>query len=214
MSEQPMPRNVPFAGVIWYQGENNAIEQGDPQCYQVLLEGMIADWRDAMDAPELPFYIVQLPNFRHAPTWDYARVRDAQRRVAQADPHTGVAITMDLGEADDIHPRNKHDVGRRLALLALPEIYGRPSGVMSGPLPVSAKTSGRGIVIDCDLLEALHVFSPGRGPESRIRRLGDRATDGIGPHRSAVLARRDGERIRRFIPRIFARLDVDSDPPG
>ena len=141
-------RNVPFAGVIWYQGENNAIEQGDPQCYQVLLEGMIADWRDAMADPELPFYIVQLPNFRHAPSWDYARIRDAQRRVAQGDPRTGVAVTMDLGEANDIHPGNKHDVGRRLALLALPEVYGRDSGVRSGPLPVTAIDSERGILVE------------------------------------------------------------------
>jgi type 1 glutamine amidotransferase/glucose/arabinose dehydrogenase len=143
-------RGVPFAGVIWYQGENNAIEKSDPQCYEVLLETMIADWRDALDEPDLPFYIVQLPNFRHAPSWNYARVRDAQRRVAQGDPQTGLAITMDLGEADNIHPGNKHDVGRRLAILVLPEVYDRPVGVKSGPLPLSATRSNGRVVIDFD----------------------------------------------------------------
>ena len=124
-----------FSGVLWYQGENNAIDEGDPECYEVLLRGMLADWRDALGNSTLPFYIVQLPNFRHAPSWDYARVRDAQRRVAAADPNAGLAITMDVGQANDIHPRNKHDVGNRLARLALPEVYGVDAGTKSGPVP-------------------------------------------------------------------------------
>lgn len=141
-------RNIPFAGVVWYQGENNAIDPGDPECYEALLGGMISDWRSTFDDPELPFFVVQLPNFRHAPTWNYARVRDAQRRVAAGDPRVDLVVTIDVGEADDIHPRNKHDVGHRAALLALDSVYGRRDAVPSGPVPVAARPVENGVAVD------------------------------------------------------------------
>ena len=131
---------------------------------------MIEDWRSAFAAPELPFFIVQLPNFRHAGSWDYARVRDAQRRVAQADSHVGLAITMDLGEADDIHPRNKHGVGRRLARLALADVYGLDTGTSSGPMPLSARTEGDGVVVAYETFGSSLGTWGGDGPRAVLHR--------------------------------------------
>ena len=127
---------LPFAikGVIWYQGEQNTNDAGH---YAALLTSMIGDWRQRFDVPALPFGIVQLANFgdRHpAPTdSDWAHLRDAQRLVTMRVPHTGLVVTTDIGDAVNIHPANKQDVGLRLAGWALATVYGK-SREWSGPL--------------------------------------------------------------------------------
>ncbi|MDP6539574.1 MAG: sialate O-acetylesterase [Planctomycetota bacterium] len=114
-----------FAGAIWYQGEANVSRAWE---YRTLFPTMIESWRTDWGS-ELPFYFVQLAPFRYhargrlAPE-ACAELREAQA-LAQALPRTGMAVTMDIGNPDDIHPRNKRDVGRRLALWALARDYGR-----------------------------------------------------------------------------------------
>jgi sialate O-acetylesterase len=126
---------APYAvkGVIWYQGESNA-----PRAFQyrTLLPAMIKTWRDAWKANELPFYIVQLANFTPPPAEpgdsEWAELREAQTLTAKM-PANGIACTIDIGDAADIHPRNKEDVGKRLSLIALNKLYGKSDIVFSGP---------------------------------------------------------------------------------
>ena len=125
---------LPFRvkGVIWYQGESNASRAYK---YRELFPMMIEDWRNHWEYPDMPFLFVQLANFMEPPdkpgesTW--AELREAQS-MALSLPQTGMAVTIDIGEADDIHPVNKQDVGKRLALAALKVAYGKDI-VFSGP---------------------------------------------------------------------------------
>jgi len=113
-------------GVLWYQGEANARDgQAGAALYADLQTRLISGWRSAWGEPGLPFFFVQLPNYDDAldPTkvsWAY--FREGQSRTL-AVPHTGMAVTVDIGEAWDIHPKNKQEVGHRLALLALTDAY-------------------------------------------------------------------------------------------
>ena len=124
---------TPFAirGAIWYQGEANCARAMQ---YQTLFPALIQDWRQRWNCGDFPFYFVQIAPFRYqGDTGNAAALRDAQRR-ALAVPNTGMAVTMDIGNPDNIHPRNKQDVGHRLALWALAKTYGRSGLVYSGPL--------------------------------------------------------------------------------
>jgi sialate O-acetylesterase len=124
-------------GALWYQGESNT---GEADSYRVLLPGLMADWRRQFGA-ELPFLIVQLPNFGpqpRAPTESgWAEVREAERQAVAADAHAGLAVTIDIGDPHNLHPTNKQDVGRRLARAARHVIYGE-SIAASGPLALAA----------------------------------------------------------------------------
>lgn len=125
---------VPFAirGAIWYQGECNA---GRAYQYRTLFPIMIRNWRSAWRR-EFPFYFVQLANWRarkaEPDESDWAELREAQAMTLR-EPRTGMAVTIDIGEENDLHPRNKFDVGRRLAAWALADTYGQKV-VQSGPL--------------------------------------------------------------------------------
>ncbi|MBI1373667.1 MAG: sialate O-acetylesterase [Phycisphaera sp.] len=141
--------SVPYAirGVIWYQGESNAAHAQD---YVQLLPAMIADWRDAWGKPDMPFLIVQLPNFRAHDTEPtdspWSTIREAQSQAATGDAHTEVAVTIDVGEAENLHPLNKREVGRRLSLIARARVYGEDIQY-AGPVFKSAKfDNGRAIV--------------------------------------------------------------------
>jgi len=130
---------VPLAleGVIWYQGENNAGGPAECEQYIAMTRALVADWRRFFGDPDLPFYFVQLaawqaPNDDPAGGDGWALFRDAQRRCL-AIPGTGMASAIDIGDAADIHPRNKFDVGERLALWALARDSDRGI-VPSGPL--------------------------------------------------------------------------------
>jgi sialate O-acetylesterase len=133
---------LPMAGILWYQGESNA---GNAPRYQKLLRGLITGWRAAWGQADMPFLVVQLPNYK--PTLpepaesQWAALREAQALAVAATPHAGLAVTLGLGEAGDIHPKNKQDVGRRLALLALAQVYRRP-GVYTGPVCDRATREG------------------------------------------------------------------------
>jgi sialate O-acetylesterase len=125
-------RNYTIQGVIWYQGENN---ESRAKMYETLFPRMITGWRTVFHDAALPFLFVQLPGFRSAEltaeesTWP--ALREAQTK-ALALPNVGMAIALDLGEADDIHPRNKKDIGYRLSLPARALVY-RDTIVYSGP---------------------------------------------------------------------------------
>lgn len=122
-----------LAGAIWYQGEANASRAHQ---YQSLLPTLIRDWRRAFHRADLPFHIVSLANYKQAHDQPrdhpWAELREAQAMTAKSVPNCGLAITIDIGEANDIHPKNKREVGRRLALSALATTYGK-SVVGSGP---------------------------------------------------------------------------------
>ena len=123
---------APFAmrGAIWYQGESNG---SDEAIYLNKLQALIGGWRSKWNQGDFPFYIVQISNFSKVSddgkTW--SKVREAQMNALSSIPNTGLAVTIDIGETKDIHPKNKQDVGRRLALWALAGPYGKdidPSG--------------------------------------------------------------------------------------
>lgn len=110
------------AGALWYQGEGNA---GQPATYRSMFSALIEMWREGFEHPDLPFYWAQLASWDNGggDSTDWAFLREAQHQTLEL-PHTGQAILMDIGEAHDIHPRNKQDVGDRLARIALAEHYG------------------------------------------------------------------------------------------
>ena len=143
---------APFAtrGAIWYQGESNGSEG---ESYYHKTKALINGWRDLFN-PDLAFYWVQLANFQqpndHPAGGDgWARIREAQRKALQIK-HTGMAVIIDIGQANDIHPRNKQDVGWRLAQWALHQTYGMKDVVPSGPLYKSHKVEGSSIRITFD----------------------------------------------------------------
>jgi sialate O-acetylesterase len=115
----PLADNFHLSGVLWYQGESNT---GHAHNYAELLTSMIADWRQHLGA-SLPFIVVQLPEFGQLPSIPsdsgWARVRDAQQRVAKADALTGLAVTIGSADPSDLHPPNKRIVGARAAMVAV-----------------------------------------------------------------------------------------------
>ena len=165
LASRPKPNNLPFRtvssalyngmiaplvpfgikGAIWYQGESNAQRHSE---YRALLSAMIRDWR-AKWGMKFPFYIQQIVNFMEPPksadqkaTWPY--LREAQVQVADTVPKCGIAIGIELGETSNIHPKNKQEVGKRLALVALEKTYGEKIE-SSGPRFDSMKVEGGAI---------------------------------------------------------------------
>ena len=123
----------PIAGVIWYQGENNASRNQGYE-YRRLFRTMIEDWRTKWGVGAFPFLFVQLANYaRAAEESEWPELREAQT-MALGLIHTGMAVTIDIGESQDIHPKNKQDVGTRLALAARAVAYGDDDVVYSGPI--------------------------------------------------------------------------------
>ena len=134
---------VPYAlrGAIWYQGESN---ESAPHLYARLLRDLVADWRRQWGLPSLSFHTVQLTAFRapqaHQPDSNWARIREAQTALLSL-PGTGIAVITDLGEAGDIHPKNKIPVGERLAQSALARDYHRAL-VPNGPIASAFSFNG------------------------------------------------------------------------
>lgn len=139
--------NYTIKGVLWYQGESNS---GNPIEYRKLLPALISDWRHKFSQPALPFYHVQLPNYGDATYLpvesNWAMMREASLKTLNV-PNTGMAVTIELGEWNDIHPDNKKDVGERLALIARRFNYGEKNLVYSGPLYQSSKIDGDRIIL-------------------------------------------------------------------
>lgn len=143
--------DLSFRGAIWYQGESNATaDRGDE--YREFLPAMIRDWRARFRNGEFPFLIVQLPNFAPGDDyWRYPVVRDSQLDTARSMKNVGLAVTVDLGDDVDIHPKNKPDVGRRLSRLALHHTYGRKEVVPTGPLFRAASFADAKARVEFDL---------------------------------------------------------------
>jgi sialate O-acetylesterase len=139
--------NYTIKGVLWYQGESNA---GQPAAYAKLLPALIADWRHQWKKTDIPFLYVQLPNFMEAnylpSESQWAIIREAQLQTLSV-PNTGMAVAIDLGEWNDIHPDNKKEVGIRLALAAEKVAYGENDIAYSGPIYQSATIDGNKISI-------------------------------------------------------------------
>lgn len=140
---------IPYAmrGVIWYQGETNA---GRAYQYRKAFPLMITDWRRHWGAGDFPFYFVQLASFdaakgnsKNGSAW--AELREAQMLTLSL-PNTGMAVTTDIGNAKDIHPKNKQDVGKRLAAIALHDVYGK-NMVSNGPMYQSMQITGNTIAL-------------------------------------------------------------------
>ena len=143
---------LPYAiwGVIWYQGESNASRARQ---YQTLLPAMIQDWRSRFEAGKFPFLIVQLANYKakkpEPAESDWAALREAQSIAAKRAGNSALALAIDIGDARDIHPKNKQEVGRRLALAARAVAYDERV-VFSGPVFRSAFVAGKNIKIKFD----------------------------------------------------------------
>ncbi|MEX2213061.1 MAG: sialate O-acetylesterase, partial [Phycisphaeraceae bacterium] len=143
---------APFAmrGAIWYQGESNG---GEGESYYHKTQALVNGWRELFN-PDLAFYWVQLadfqqPNDKPEGGDGWAKLREAQRKALNIR-HTGMAVIIDIGEAKDIHPKNKQDVGWRLAQWALHQTYDRLFLVPSGPLFKGIKVEGDAIRISFD----------------------------------------------------------------
>lgn len=135
-------------GVLWYQGENN---ENYAFQYQKLLPLLIADWRAQFRQGEFPFYFVQLPNFKNfnqnsqngGANW--AEMRDAFSKTLCVS-NTGMAVTIDLGDSTNIHPKNKEDVGKRLSYIALNNLYNKPIEYSGPEVDQVTKSTGEMIV--------------------------------------------------------------------
>jgi sialate O-acetylesterase len=151
-------------GFLWYQGESNTNRAAE---YAKLQPAMIADWRDKWKEGELPFLFVQLPGFgdyNYLPSGSqWAELREAQARSLSV-PNTAMAVAIDLGEWNDIHPDRKKDVGDRLALAAEKLVYGEKI-VASGPTHRSHTTEGNKVILQFDNTGGGLVTSDGEEPQ-------------------------------------------------
>ena len=144
---------VPYTlkGMLWYQGEANSSDTRAP-LYVHQLSALVTDWR-ARWGEELPFAWVQLPNFSR-PGEGWPLMRESMLKTLSL-PKTGMAVTIDIGEAKDIHPKNKQEVGRRLSLWALGNVFGRKVAAASGPLPAGHEIKGAEVVVTLTHAEGL-----------------------------------------------------------
>lgn len=142
---------IPYAiaGVLWYQGETNVRNY---EVYEHLLSTLIQNWRNEWQR-DLPFYYVQIAPYKYGDDDKGVQVREAQRKVL-AVPNTGMVVVSDIGNIDDIHPRNKLDVGKRLANWALSKTCGKEGITVSGPLYRDLKKEGNKIRLSFDYADS------------------------------------------------------------
>jgi len=147
---------VPYTvkGCVWYQGESNSVRA---EKYQQVFTQLIASWREAFEAPDMPFYFVQIAPHYQQP----AAIRDAQFRTWRSVRRTGMAVITDAGDSLDIHPRNKQIPGERLARWALNRDYGREVTCES-PYYLAHRTEGRTLTVKFANAEGLHAASGDR----------------------------------------------------
>lgn len=189
---------VPYAvrGAIWYQGESDAAVRLD---YLPMMETLVDGWREAWGQKDFSFYYVQLASFQAPQSTpaggnNWAFLREAQRLALASIPDSGMAVTIDIGEANDIHPRNKLDVGNRLAQWALHQTYGRTDIPRSGPLFRAAHSEANAIRIEFDDvhggLVTGHMASPGvfeATPTVPVGGFAVRGNDGVWQWAEAVI---------------------------
>ena len=141
-------RHLSLSGILWYQGESN---RRDGALYTRLLAAMVRNWRQLFAQGDLPFYYVQVAPYNwqeNDPTaFEYAELREAQAALKNQVPATGMVVTMDIADPNDIHPRNKQEVAYRLAQLALKYKYGQSDRVASGPVYQSIDVRKDSIVV-------------------------------------------------------------------
>jgi sialate O-acetylesterase len=147
----------PFAGytikgVLWYQGESNV----GSDVYDKTLGGLIKSWREAWK-DDFPFYFVQIAPYKYeGGNYQGVVIRDAQRKVLQAVPKTGMVAINDICTTEDIHPRNKRPLAERLANLVLNDVYGINKGIVNGPLYKSLKVEKNKLILSFDNADGLH----------------------------------------------------------
>jgi len=155
--------NYTVKGILWYQGEANTRRAAE---YSKLLPALIQDWRNQWNQPALPFLYAQLPGFmeyNYLPSESqWAELREAQLKTLSV-PNTAMAVAIDLGEWNDIHPDNKKDVGERLALAAMKLAYGE-NIVHSGPIYVSSTVDRNEVVIRFDNIGGGLITNDGEAP--------------------------------------------------
>lgn len=157
---------VPYKirGALWYQGESN---RGEGMMYHEKMKALIHGWRNIWKNDDLPFYFVQLAPFRYDRNGGNGlalpEIWEAQTATLSV-PNTGMAVTVDIGNVNDIHPRNKQDVGKRLALWALAKDYGKSHLVYSGPLYKSMEADGDKVVLHFDHVGGGLVTRDGKAP--------------------------------------------------
>ena len=169
----------PLAGVVWYQGEGNA---GEPARYAQYLPLLISSWREQLAQPELPFLIVQLPDY--APAWGgvyWQWIRESQAKAATATPHAGYVVTLNTNDGWDLHPQGKHEIGRRLALLARELVY-REAVPGRSPSFKSATVDGHNVRVTFDT--AGSTLTSGTGPVDGFTLAGE---DGVYHAATAVI---------------------------
>ena len=154
--------NYKIKGAVWYQGESNtsrAFEHYD------LFKLLIRDWRENWNQDDFPFLYVQLPNFTEvnieSTKYDWAIFRETQLKALNI-PNTGMAVTIDVGEFNDIHPVKKKPVGERLALVAQKVAYGDDDVVYSGPTYNSMKVNGKELILSFDHIGSGLVSKDGK----------------------------------------------------
>lgn len=141
-------KNWGLKGVLWYQGESNTGRYNE---YSGLMESLICNWRTLWQQQELPFLIVQLASFMQDPPQpaesEWAEMREIQLQLTQKVPYTGLVVTTDIGEWNDIHPLNKKEVGRRLSLQARQIAYDEKELVSNGPLFEQVFREGNRVIL-------------------------------------------------------------------
>ena len=136
--------------MVPYQGCSNV---GRSEQYSPLFRRLISDWREMRHSPDMPFYFVQLSAYLKPslvqPESGWAALRQAQADALELD-NTAMAVTIDIGDSADIHPKNKQEVARRLSLIALKRSYGVGGVVDTAPVPVSCRYAGGGAELEFD----------------------------------------------------------------
>jgi hypothetical protein len=184
---------VALKGFIWYQGEHNAARAGS---YAAVFTPFINGWRARFDAPSAPFYFVQLPNFSTSDDWVGLRAAQA---TALALPATGMAVAIDIGNDNNIHPGNKRDVGLRLARVARHHDYGETALEYSGPVPGNVAAAGSQLVITFDHADGLHLDTAKNRPGLPAFEIAA-ATGAFYPATPAL----EGRTLRLFAPEVPA----------
>lgn len=201
---------IPYAirGGIWYQGESNAGNRDSGKLYATQLPLLIEDWRKRWGEGDFPFAWVQLPGFKPGNAEGWPAVREAMLHTLSV-PHTGMAITMDIGDHQDIHPKNKQDVGHRLALWALAKVYGEKIPY-SGPLPAGQQVKGNEVVVSFQHADG--------GLQAKDGELRGFQVAGSDKEWKPAKARIEGDKVIVSSPDVsqpqFVRYDWASDPDG
>ena len=137
-------KNLAFKGALWYQGCSNA---GEGMLYADKMHALVSSWRKFFNMPQMPFYFVQLAPFNYRNPYVLPNLWVAQQAFADEDKYSAMALTNDIGNFRDIHPTNKQDVGKRLALLALKYTYGKKELVADSPFYASHKIDGNKFIV-------------------------------------------------------------------